>query len=424
MPLLEEEKAILVAVELGRRGEWPLQESLFELASLSSTAGAIVVAALSQSRDKPNLKYYIGSGKIEELKALIASKDANLVIFDCELGPSQIRNLEAELEVKVVDRTSLILDIFAQHAHSREGKLQVELAQTNYTLTHLVGKGELMSRLGGGIGTRGPGETKLETDRRVIKSRVAKLKREIEAIREARALKRVARKSALLPLIAIVGYTNAGKSTLLNSLTNAEALVRDKLFATLDPTVRRLGLPSGLEVLVSDTVGFIHKLPHQLVEAFHATLEEVAEADILLHVVDSTSDFMEDQIKAVFRVLEEIKAIAKPIITVFNKTDSPKRKTISRELRSNLKPYVEISALNKEGMESLLRVLEKELESVMIATDFEVPLNRMDMVHLIHEKGRILSEKYDEDKVKIRARVSEVTANRLREYLKFDSRAK
>ncbi len=418
MPLLKEEKTILVGVELYGKGEWPLTESLSELSSLASTAGAKVVATITQSKDKPNLKYYIGSGKLGELKALIASRDANLVIFDCELGPSQIRNLEGELSVKVVDRTSLILDIFAQHAHSREGKLQVELAQANYTLTHLVGKGVLMSRLGGGIGTRGPGETKLEMDRRVIRLRIARLRKEIESIRVGRALKRVARKSALLPVIAIVGYTNAGKSTLLNALTNARVPVQDKLFATLDPTIRRLKLPRGLDILVTDTVGFIHKLPHQLVQAFHATLEEVTEADMLLHVVDVTSDFMEDQIKAVFRVLEEIGAIAKPIMTVFNKVDSLKRQRIPQELKKRLKPHVEISALRRQGLEELLDMIQKELEAVMVVVKFEVPVDQMDIVHFIHEKGRVESEKFEGNRVIIKAKVTEITANRLKPYVK------
>jgi len=418
MKLLEQEKAILVGVELHGESNWPLKESLSELAALTSTAGAVVVEKVTQSRDKPDSRFYIGTGKMEELKALVASRGADLVVFDCELGPSQIRNLEAELDVKVVDRTSLILDIFAQHAHSREGKLQVELAQTNYTLTHLIGKGELMSRLGGGIGTRGPGETKLETDRRVIKSRISKLRKDIEKIREERGVKRASRKSALLPVAAIVGYTNAGKSTLLNSLTNAGVLVEDKLFATLDPTVRRLKLPNGLDVLITDTVGFIHKLPHQLVESFHATLEEVAEADMLFHVVDATSSFIEQKIQAVYRVLEEIKAIAKPMITIFNKVDLSDRVKLSSEIKQNLKPYVEVSALKRQGIDQLISTIERELEKIMTVMDFEIPINEMDMVHLLHERGRVESEKFDGESVIIKARVNEITANRLKKYLK------
>jgi GTP-binding protein HflX len=414
MPFQSEEKAILVGLELKGRHERPLSESLSELSSLARTAGARVIGAMSQSKDRPDLKYFIGTGKIEELKSLVSSASADLIIFDNELGPAHVRNLEDELGVKVIDRTSLILDIFAQHAHSREGKLQVELAQTNYNLTHLVGKGVLMSRLGGGIGTRGPGETKLETDRRVIKSRIALLKKEIGSIRDDRALKRAARKSSFLPTVAIVGYTNAGKSTLLNDLTGANAIAEDKLFATLDPITRRLVLPDGLETIITDTVGFIHKLPHQLVEAFHATLEEVAEADLLLHVVDSSSPYVDDQIKAVFRVLEEIGAISKHVVTVFNKIDLLKGKKIAAILKKGLKPSVEISAATGSGIDRLLKEIEKHFNKGMELLELEIPIDRMDIVHLVHEKGNVRSEKYLGDRVVIKARVSEIVAGRLR----------
>ncbi len=416
MPLLSQEKAILVGVDIQGRNDWPLPESLAELSSLASTAGAQVVSSITQSRERPDQKYFIGSGKVNELKSVIAAHKADLVIFDCELGPAHVRNLEEELGVKVIDRTSLILDIFAQHAHSREGKLQVELAQTNYNLPHLAGKGVLMSRLGGGIGTRGPGETKLEVDRRLIRSRIARLKKELEIVGDERAIKREGRKSALLPTVAIVGYTNAGKSTLLNTLTDANVLVENKLFATLDPTTRKLRLPDGMEVLLTDTVGFIHKLPHQLVEAFHSTLEEVTEADILLHVVDSSSLFMDDQIEAVFRVLEEINAIKKPIITVFNKTDLRASKKVPLKVKRVLKPSVELSALKKEGVKRLLLEMEKLLSKTMVNMKFAVPMNEMAVVHLIHEKGEVKSQKFFEGKILIEAKVSEVTANRLAKY--------
>jgi len=418
MPFLEEEKAILVGVEIEGRHDWPMSESLTELKSLAATAGAKIVGEITQSRERPDLRFYIGTGKLEELKSLIASSDANLVIFDSELGPGQVRNIEEEIGVKVIDRTSLILDIFAQHAHSREGKLQVELAQSTYSLTHLVGKGVLMSRLGAGIGTRGPGETKLETDRRLIRTRIARLKKEIEAVRDERSLKREGRKSALLPVIAIVGYTNAGKSTLMNSLTNAGVLVENKLFATLDPTTRRFKLEGGFEVLLTDTVGFIHKLPHQLVEAFSATLEEVTEADILLHVVDASSAIAEDQIHSVFRVLEEIGSISKPMITVFNKIDAVPDKKKLRKLEKELSPSVEISALKGEGLEELAAKIKDGIEGSMSVQKFSVPLNEMQVVHLIHERGRVLSEKFEADRVLLEAKVTEITARRFKDYLR------
>jgi len=364
------------------------------------------------------LKFFIGEGKLQELKAKAAANKANLIIFDHELSPSQVRNLEAELNAKVVDRTSLILDIFAQHAHSKEGKLQVELAQTNYTLTHLVGTGVLMSRLGGGIGTRGPGETKLEMDRRRIRERISLLKNELESVRNNRSIRRKARKEALLPVAAVVGYTNSGKSTLLNALTGAEVLVQDKLFATLDPTVRRVKLPNEREILLTDTVGFVHKLPHNLVEAFHATLEEVTEADILLHVVDISHPYFEDQIGAVYRVLEELNAITKPIITVFNKIDKIKDK-FPKKFEKKFKPAVLISAANKENLQALLNLVQKELEKHMKVLKFEIPIDQMNMVHLLHEKAEVKSEEYKEDRVVIKAKVDEITKNRFEKYLQL-----
>ncbi len=324
--------------------------------------------------------------------------------------------MEGALGIKVIDRTELILDIFAQHAHSREGALQVELAQLNYTLTHLAGKGILMSRLGGGIGTRGPGETKLEMDRRLIRKKISILKRELEDIMKGRSIKRVARKSALLPVAAIVGYTNSGKSTLLNALTEANVLAYDKLFATLDPTVRRLTLPNEKEILLVDTVGFIKDLPHQLIEAFKATLEEVTEADFLLHVVDTSSEKIEEQISSVYKVLEELSAITKPIITVFNKIDKLDHQ-IPRKLESKLKPAVSISALYKIGIEDLLSTIMDELRKRMKGAKFKIPIERMDMVHLLHERGEVLSEKYKEDGVEIKAKVDSITRERFKHYL-------
>lgn len=284
-----------------------------------------------------------------------------MVIFDHELSPAQERNLEDTISVKVIDRAELILDIFAQHAHTREGTLQVELAQCKFNLTRLTGHGVMLSRLGGGIGTRGPGESKLEYDRRRINKRISILKNEIEKIREHRKVSREKRKAAALPLIAIIGYTNAGKSTLLNTLTKSHVLVEDKLFATLDPTTRRLYLPNGKTILLTDTVGFIRKLPHQLIEAFHATLEEVAEADILLHVVDISSQYYEDHISAVYRVLEELGSIAKPIVTVFNKKDKIKNRRLLSAALKKYQPGVVVSALEKESCDKLVSLLQQQL---------------------------------------------------------------
>ncbi len=354
------EKALLVGVEFPREAP-----DLAELSRLAGTAGAAVVGSLTQKRERPDPAYFIGSGKIAELAALVVSSRANLVIFDHELSPAQVRNLEEELGVKVIDRTELILDIFAQHAKSREGKLQVELAQAEFRLTHLTGHGAAMSRLGGGIGTRGPGETKLEYDRRLIRSRIAQLKRELDKVRKERWLKREKRRGSRLPVAALVGYTNAGKSTLLNALTKAGVLTEDKLFATLDPTTRRLRLPSGRTILLTDTVGFIQKLPHTLVEAFAATLEEVTEADLLIHVVDGANPEFENQISAVYQVLEELNSITKPMITVFNKADQ-RDKILPKAVLNKYYPAVAVSALEQSGLDKLLTTIDDQLPAPQV----------------------------------------------------------
>ncbi len=356
----QSEKALLVGVELSQQKQVPLDESLEELSRLADTARAIVVGQMRQKRSRPDQKYFIGSGKVEELKIQAAAVQADLIIFDVDLSPSQGRNLETALEIKVIDRTELILDIFAQHARSREGQLQVELAQASFRLTRLTGQGSMMSRLGGGIGTRGPGETKLEVDRRYIRKRISDLNKEIEKVRQERNYRREKRRKSHLPVVAIVGYTNAGKSTLLNSLTQAGVLTRDKLFATLDTTMRRWSLGSHKIVLLADTVGFIRKLPHQLVAAFRATLEEVTEADILLHVVDASHPFYEDQISAVYAVLEELKSVSKPIITVFNKIDLLPKK-VSKDILGKYQPSIAVSAVTQEGLDQLSAELTKIL---------------------------------------------------------------
>lgn len=353
---MDREKAILIGIEL-QKDKGSIEASMIELALLAKTAGAQIVGTMTQNKAKPDLKYFIGTGKLEELVQMVKQTGANLVIFDNDLHPSQERNLEEVLGIKVINRTELILDIFAQHAHSHEGRLQVELAQNQFMMTRLSGKGALLSRLGGGIGTRGPGETKLEQDKRKLRYRISLLKEEIEKIRKSRVTKRSARISSGIKNLSLIGYTNAGKSTLLNVLTKSNVLAQDKLFATLDTTTRKLYINADKSVLVSDTVGFIQKLPHQLIDAFKATLEEVTDSDILLHVVDASSPDMEKQMDAVYGVLEEIGAISKPIITIFNKMDLVKG-SISKDISERYKPYVEISARDKNGLDKLKSCIE------------------------------------------------------------------
>jgi len=349
------ERAVLVDVSLKKDKIDPYD--LVELEALAKTAGAESAGEVIQSRDKPDIRYYIGEGKVTELKAACAAANADIVIFNCDLSPSQVRNLQEELGVKVIDRTGLILDIFAQHAHTKEGKLQVELAQDNYTLTHLSGKGIELSRLGGGIGTRGPGETKLEMDRRRIRKRISQLKKELEEVRDHRSIRRERRRRSKVPVAAIVGYTNAGKSTLLNTLTKAGVTVEDKLFATLDPVTRILKMPDKKEILLTDTVGFIQDLPHDLIESFRATLEEVTEADLLIHIVDISHPNFMQQIDSTYKVLEDLSAITKPILTVFNKLD--RYIGDSKVLLNKYSPAVAISALKGTGIEELIDKIGK-----------------------------------------------------------------
>lgn len=354
------EKAILIGVEL--QGEpYPLEESLAELIRLTQTAGAFVVGSITQKREKPDLKYFVGKGKIEEIRPLILKTGADLLIFDSDLTPSQERNVEEALGIKTIDRTQLILDIFALHAFSHEGRLQVELAQNVYMLTRLSGRGQSMSQLGGGIGTRGPGETKLEKDRRVIRKKISLLKKDIEKVREERSVRRKSRKYSGMPLASLIGYTNSGKSTLINALTKSTVKVEDKLFSTLDTTTKRLYLKSGRTILISDTVGFIQKLPHQLIDAFRATLEETLESDILLHVLDASSPNLENKISAVYTVLEKIGVINKPILTVFNKIDLLDKK-LDIQFMDKFKPYVEISAAKGLGIQELKDAIDSCLQ--------------------------------------------------------------
>lgn len=348
------EKALLVTIDFGRRDSFSNEDSLAELTELTISSGGFVAGDIKCNLREPTPAYLIGKGKVEEIAGLCNIKKANVVIFDDDLSSTQQRNLEDVLNVKTIDRTQLILDIFAQRAHSKEGKLQVELAQLQYLLPRLAGKGILLSRLGGGIGTRGPGEQKLEVDRRRIRKRIGKLRAELNSLEIRRESMRERRKEAGLLIVAIVGYTNAGKSSLINALTGAVQLVENRLFSTLDPVIRRLLLPNGREVLLSDTVGFLHRLPHQLIEAFKATLEEVHQADVILHILDISGHLVWEKYESVLAVLKELDALNKPIITALNKIDILTDRSIIPKFAGRIDNTVPISAKTKEGLTSLM----------------------------------------------------------------------
>ncbi|HJR97064.1 MAG TPA: GTPase HflX [Actinomycetota bacterium] len=394
------EKAVLVGVGPGID-----EADLDELAALADSAGAEAVDRVVQSRHEPDPSTYIGRGKLEQVHAAVHRHGADTVILDQELTPGQLRSLEERLGVKVIDRTALILDIFALHARSREGKAQVELAQLNYLLPRLRGWGEAMSRAGGGVGTRfGGGETKMEVDRQHIGRRIAKLRRELKALAGTRATKRSRRQASGIPQAAIAGYTNAGKSTLLNRLTGADTVVADQLFATLDPTVRRLKLPGGRRCTISDTVGFVSKLPHDLVEAFRSTLEEVTLAELVVHVADASSRDLADQIDAVRGVLEDIGAGSIPEVLVLNKIDALGGSERARAAR-RYPGSVPVSALTGEGIEGLLEVLEATLPHPPVAVELLVPYGREDVIALLYRESEVLSTTHDAEGTVVQARV-------------------
>ncbi|MDQ7800090.1 MAG: GTPase HflX [Armatimonadota bacterium] len=405
------ERAVLVGLVVPGRGGYSDPESLEELRRLAETAGAEVVDVLTQERPRPDPATLIGRGKVGELRALVEREAADLVVFDEELTPAQQRNLEEELGVKVVDRTALVLDIFARRARTREGRLQVELAQMTYLLPRLVGKGVLLSRLGGGIGTRGPGETQLETDRRRVRRRVDELRGRIEEVARARRTQRRARQQAEVPVVALVGYTNAGKSTLLNALSGAQVFVEDKLFATLDPTARRARLPDGRPVVLVDTVGFLRKLPTQLVAAFRATLEEVTEADALVHVLDVSHPAWERQRRAVEELLEELGADGKPTVLALNKTDRlPADRVAELVARTGGVP---ISALRRTGLEELLARVAQALPG-WPRTRLRIPYAQAGLLAELRRGGRVLREEYHPDAVHVEAELPWALLSRLK----------
>lgn len=415
--LQDRELAVIVGLELPESEFMEVDESLLELKALAHTAGAEVAGKVVQARSSPDVATYVGRGKVEEIKELLHMNGAELVIFDDELTPAQLRNLEDVMGVKVIDRTQLILDIFAQRARTREAQLQVDLAQLQYLLPRLAGRGTVLSRLGGGIGTRGPGETKLETDRRRLRQRIANLRKEIEEIRSQRSLQRHARLKHALPVAALVGYTNAGKSTLLNRLTGAGVLVEDRLFATLDPTIRRAEIPpSGQPVLFVDTVGFIRKLPHTLVAAFRATLEEVREADILIHVVDATAYNMESQMSAVFEVLEELGCAGRPLITVFNKVDDLSRRIGMSKLLSETPDSIAISALEGSGLDGLFSLLEQKLGERLTYGSYDIPYEQAGIVAAMREVGQVVEEQYTATGIKLYVGLPDNSVDRWAEF--------
>jgi len=406
------EKAILVGVAPGIT-----DEDLDELAALADSAGAEPVGRIVQSRKDPDPQFWIGKGKVEELHQLLRSTGAQLVILDDELTPGHLRSLEAKLRVKVIDRTALILDIFALHARSREGKAQVELAQLNYLLPRLRGWGESMSRAGGGIGTRmGGGETKLEVDRQHIRRRITKLRRDIRDLGKARDVKRASRQRSNVPQVAIAGYTNAGKSTLMNRLTDADVVVADQLFATLDPTTRRVTLPGGRRATISDTVGFVGKLPHDLVEAFRSTLEEVTLSDLVLHVADASSPHLDEQVDAVRRTLEEIGAANLPEVLALNKIDDVRGSDRAR-LARRYPGSVAVSALTGEGVEGLLEAVSATLPDPPVEIEALIPWARGDLVAMLYRESDLLRADAEPDGTRVHAKVGLRALAEIRPYV-------
>jgi len=410
------ERIVLVGVTLPLHTEEETDESLDELALLVDTAGADEAGRLTQKRDAPDSTWFIGKGKAEELKALCLEVDADTVVFDNELSPAQQYNLEKLLGRTALDRTAVILDIFAQNAHTLEGKAQVELAMSRYRLPRLRrGVSGALSQQGGGIGTRGPGETQLEVDRRRIMKRITKLEGELKNLGRTRLEQRKSRDRSGLSSVTIVGYTNAGKSTLLNALTSSGVLVQDRLFATLDPTTRRLSLPGGEPVLLTDTVGFVRRLPHGLIEAFKSTLEVASEADYLVHVVDGSAVDPEGQIRAVHEVLEQIGGSRVPELLVFNKADLAPDAV--RELVAAHRGSVAVSGVTGEGIEDLLRVLSDRIRALSVVVELFIPYDHGEALAMVHREGEVVSTAHEETGARVRARLGDASVGRLRPYV-------
>lgn len=397
----KQECVVLVAASVG--DEVSVQDSLDELEELVSTAGAQAVGRFVQNRQAIDIATYIGRGKVAELREYIHLTGATGIVCDDELTPSQMNNLERELDTKIMDRTMVILDIFASRASTKEGKIQVELAQLRYRATHLIGMGSILSRQGGGIGTRGPGEKQLEIDRRVIRERISKLKAELEQVKINRTTQRKRRMDQGVPVVCIVGYTNAGKSTLLNRLTDSQVLSEDKLFATLDPTTRSLVLEDGQQILLTDTVGFIRKLPHHLIQAFRSTLEEAKYADYILHVVDASNPQMDIQMHTVYETLRELEIGNKPILTAFNKVDREGVPEVLKDFHAD--ETYRISARTGQGLDELLTGIGRRIRESRVYLEHVYPYNEAAKIALIRKRGQVIEEEYREDGIYICAYV-------------------
>ncbi|GAB4244907.1 MAG: GTPase HflX [Candidatus Methylacidiphilales bacterium] len=411
------EKALLVALETPEHQGWRVRESLEELGELVASAGGEVAGSATQRLDRPTAPYFIGKGKAEELARLAKSGGMHSIIFDDELSPAQARNLERLFSRKVLDRTQLILDIFAQRAKTREGKLQIELAQLQYLAPRLTRMWTHLSRQSGGIGTRGPGETQLEVDRRRVQERISRLERELEQVRKHRQIQRAGRKRHHWPACALVGYTNAGKSTLMNRLTEASVFAHDQLFATLDPTIRQFLLPNGQKVLISDTVGFIQKLPHHLIESFRATLEEVKEADVLIHVVDISNPNWAAQIEAVDEVLRQIGSGDKQTLHVFNKVDRLAEAAILEPILAARPHAVALSARTGQGVDGFYEELASMLRSWRMQVRLRIPQECGALLAELHRVGRVLDKRYVNNDVELTAHLPPMLAGRVQPYL-------